>query len=128
METTKSSNTLHTFSYPQLQYTPPYLSLTTDSDNFQCNVPSKASSFDVPSAPKEHHSFQMSGSDSCSEEGGDATDVEEVSLDELLNDAKAKKKLEQLAAIVGVDTTEPAIVLTEVVRVLKLFNHYYTTT
>jgi len=64
----------------------------------------------------------MSDSNSCS----DASDEEEeVSLEELLNDGNAKKKIELLAAMVGVNTTEPAIVLTEVVRALKLFNHYY---
>ena len=70
----------------------------------------------------------MSESDSCSEEGGDSTDEEVMSLDELLNDGKAQKKIEQLAALVGVDTTEPAIVLTEVVRILKHLNHYHYTT
>lgn len=83
--------------------------------------------FHVPSAPKEQHSFQMSDSDSCSEDGGHAPheEEEELSLDEFLNDGNAKKKIELLAAMVGVNTTEPAIVLTEVVRALKLFNHYY---
>ncbi|KAI9128913.1 hypothetical protein K1719_000396 [Acacia pycnantha] len=67
-----------------------------------------------------------SDTDSCSqvgdekEEDDDDDDNEEVSLDELLqNDAKAKKKIEVLAEMVGVDSTEPVIVLTEVVRVLK---------
>lgn len=79
-------------------------------------IPSEASPgySDVPG----EHSFEKSVTDSSSEVGGDSSD-EEVSLDELLNDGKAKKKIEQLAAMVGVDTTEPAIVLTEVVRVLK---------
>ncbi|BAT72849.1 hypothetical protein LR48_Vigan11g085300 [Vigna angularis] len=83
--------------------------------------------FHVPSAPKEQqHSSQMSDSDSCSEDAGDAPhEEEELSLDEFLNDGNAKKKIELLAAMVGVNTTEPAIVLTEVVRALKLFNHYY---
>lgn len=138
MESTKNSKVLHTFSYDQQgQYTSPYLSFTMiHSNNFECNVlknnsnsfsPAEAS-FDVPSIPKEH-SFEMSESDSCSEEVGDATDDEEVmSLDELLNDGKAKKKIEQLAALVGVHTTEPAIVLTVVVRILKHLNHYHYTT
>ncbi|KAK7369919.1 hypothetical protein VNO80_11967 [Phaseolus coccineus] len=133
METTQNSNTL-SLSHHQPQYSSPFLSLTTNSNNFVCNVLNNHNksisflpcdpSFDVPSAPKEHHSFLMSDSDSCSE----ASDEEEVSLDELLNDGKTKKKIEQLAAMVGVDTTEPATVLTEVVRALKLFNHYYNTT
>ncbi|KAJ1386772.1 hypothetical protein SESBI_40515 [Sesbania bispinosa] len=69
----------------------------------------------------EDHSCDKSDRDSCSEADGDASD-EEVSLDELLFEEKARKKIELLAAIVGVDTTEPAIVLTEVVRVLKVLN------
>ncbi|KAK4283843.1 hypothetical protein QN277_000749 [Acacia crassicarpa] len=66
-----------------------------------------------------------SDTDSCSqvgdeEEENDDDDNDEVSLDELLqNDAKAKKKIEVLAEMVGVDSTEPVTVLTEVVRVLK---------
>lgn len=66
------------------------------------------------------HSCAKSDTDSSSEAGGDASD-EEMSLDELLFDGKAKKKIELLAAMVGVETTEPEIVLTEVVRVLKLY-------
>ncbi|KAE9613974.1 hypothetical protein Lal_00016551 [Lupinus albus] len=77
-----------------------------------------------------HHSFDKSETDSCSEGGvGDECDDEEVSLDELmLHDGKEKKKIQQLAAMVGVDTTEPVIVLTEVVRVLthlNRINHFY---
>ncbi|MED6184346.1 hypothetical protein PIB30_046501 [Stylosanthes scabra] len=74
----------------------------------------------------EHSScYAKSDTDSCSEGGAnDAAAVEdeegELSLDELLLDGKAKKKIEQLAAMVGVKTTEPVVVLTEVVRVLKL--------
>ncbi|KAK7247629.1 hypothetical protein RIF29_42516 [Crotalaria pallida] len=45
---------------------------------------------------------------------------DEQSLDELLLNGKAKKKIELLAAMVGVDTTDPAIVLTQVVRILKV--------
>lgn len=68
------------------------------------------------------NSFTPSEEDSSSEAGGDEASDEEVSLDELLRfDGKTKKKIELLAAMVGVDTTaEPLIVLTEVVRVLKL--------
>ncbi|ESW32303.1 hypothetical protein PHAVU_002G310800 [Phaseolus vulgaris] len=58
----------------------------------------------------------------------EASDEEELTLDDFLNDAKTKNKIQQLAAMVGVHTTEPAIVLTEVVRALKLFNHYYNIT
>ncbi|MED6196161.1 hypothetical protein PIB30_044733 [Stylosanthes scabra] len=76
----------------------------------------------------EHSScYAKSDTDSCSEGGvndaaavEDEDEEEEVSLDELLLDGKAKKKIEQLAAMVGVKTTEPVVVLTEVVRVLKL--------
>lgn len=61
-----------------------------------------------------------SDTDSCSEVGDYASDDDEVSVDELLlNDAKSKKKIEVLAEMVGVDSTEPEMVLTEVVRVLK---------
>ncbi|QCD85259.1 hypothetical protein DEO72_LG2g5619 [Vigna unguiculata] len=95
---------------------------TTKNSNTNNNKSISFLPFDVPSAPKEQHSFEMSDSNSCS----DASDEEEeVSLEELLNDGNAKKKIELLAAMVGVNTTEPAIVLTEVVRALKLFNHYY---
>ncbi|KAF7813864.1 putative lactoylglutathione lyase, chloroplastic [Senna tora] len=61
-----------------------------------------------------------SDTDSCSEVGEEGDD-DEVSLDELLllTDAKAKKKIEVLAEMVGVESTEPGIVLDEVVRVLK---------
>ncbi|RDX96632.1 hypothetical protein CR513_20678, partial [Mucuna pruriens] len=115
MEGRENSKALHGFSYEQGQYT----SSTTNShihysNNLECNVIKKErinsnTNFFVP-APKEQHCFEMSDSDSCS----DATDEEEVSLEELLNDGKTKKKIEQLAAMVGVDTTEPAIVLTQV--------------
>ncbi|KAL9330146.1 hypothetical protein ACSQ67_005149 [Phaseolus vulgaris] len=71
-------------------------------------------SFHLPSPPMEHHSS--------------STHQEELTLDDFLNDAKTKNKIQQLAAMVGVHTTEPAIVLTEVVRALKLFNHYYNIT
>ncbi|MCI05040.1 hypothetical protein A2U01_0026089, partial [Trifolium medium] len=71
--------------------------------------------------PHGEHSFEnCSDSDSSSEVDGDVSD-EEVSFDELLlHDEKAKIKIELLASMVGVDTKEPAAVLTEVVRVLKL--------
>lgn len=81
-------------------------------------APSEASSDD----PFGKHDFDKSDTDSCSEGGCgscDACDEEEVSLDELLHDGKTKRKMVQLAAMVGVDTNEPAIVLSEVVRVLK---------
>ncbi|KAK7314432.1 hypothetical protein VNO77_32956 [Canavalia gladiata] len=70
--------------------------------------------------PNEDSSCAKSDTDSCSEAGGDASDEEEVSLDELLLDGKTKEKIELLAAMVGVDTTDPMIVLNEVVRVLKV--------
>nr|KYP66937.1 hypothetical protein KK1_013249 [Cajanus cajan] len=70
------------------------------------------------------HSCVKSETDSSNEEDGDASD-EEVSLDELLLDEKIKKKIELLAAMVGVDATDPAIVLNEVVRVLKVLKMIY---
>ncbi|CAL0313861.1 unnamed protein product [Lupinus luteus] len=71
-------------------------------------------------APFEKHAFEKSETDSCSEGGsvGDESD-EEVSLDELLREGKTKNKIEILAAMVGVETNEPEIVLAEVVKVLK---------
>ncbi|CAJ1951707.1 unnamed protein product [Sphenostylis stenocarpa] len=56
---------------------------------------------------------------SSNEACGDESD-EEVSLEELLLDGKTKEKVEVLAAMVGVETTDPATVLNEVVRVLKV--------
>ncbi|OIW09999.1 hypothetical protein TanjilG_32739 [Lupinus angustifolius] len=78
----------------------------------------------------EKHGFDKSETDSCSEGGvGDECDDEEVSLNELmLHGGKEKKKIEELAAMVGVDSTEPGIVLAEVVRVLrhlKRINQFY---
>ncbi|KAJ1437980.1 hypothetical protein SESBI_03410 [Sesbania bispinosa] len=83
------------------------------------NIASEASPSycDVPH--EEQLSFENSDSGSNSEVGDASESDEEVSLDELLHDGKAKKKIEQLAAMVGVDTTEPAIVLSEVVKLLK---------
>jgi len=76
-------------------------------------------------------SFSFTQSEDSSIESGNNAledeDDKEVSLNELLLDGKTKKKIELLAAMVGVDTTEPAIVLTEVVRilrVLKAISHY----
>lgn len=62
-----------------------------------------------------------SDTDSCSEVGEVDDNDDEVSLDEflLLSDANAKKKIEVLAKMVGVESTEPGMVLAEVVRVLK---------
>lgn len=71
---------------------------------------------DCPENSESDSSNEVSVGDAASDE------EEEVSLDdELLNDGNPnfKKKIELLAAMVGVDTTEPVIVLTEVVRVLK---------
>nr|KYP61642.1 hypothetical protein KK1_016148 [Cajanus cajan] len=122
MEERKNSKVMmHTaFSYEQGQY---------HSNNLECNNVLKnnaignPNSFQVAPDPKEY-SFEVSDSDSDSDSCSD----EEVSLDEFLNDGGTKKKIEQLAAMVGVDTTEPVIVLTEVVRLLKHFNYYYTST
>ncbi|OIW15116.1 hypothetical protein TanjilG_08603 [Lupinus angustifolius] len=79
--------------------------------------------------PFGKHVFEKSETDSCSERGSgddesdeecdDECEDEEVTLDELLHEGKTKNKIEMLAAMVGVDTTEPEIVLAEVVRVLK---------
>ncbi|MED6137920.1 hypothetical protein PIB30_069525 [Stylosanthes scabra] len=68
--------------------------------------------------------YYKSESDSCSsgDECDDDDDDDEVTLEEqfLMHDAKAKKQIEQLAMMVGLDTTEPAaVVLTQVVSVLK---------
>lgn len=93
----------------------------TKGNTNRCNsaffVPGEGYS-DVPT--HEEHSFEnYSDSDSSSEVDGDASD-DDSSLDEVLHDGKAKNKIELLAAMVGVDTKEPAVVLTEVVRILKL--------
>ncbi|WJX54234.1 hypothetical protein P8452_40143 [Trifolium repens] len=89
----------------------------TNGGNFVFSAPSKGYSY-VPTHGE--HSFEnYSDSDSTSEEDCDVSD-EELSFDELLHDKKAKNKVELLAATVRVDTKEPAAVLTEVVRVLKL--------
>jgi len=60
-------------------------------------------------------SFSFTQSEDSSIESGnnaleDEDDEEEVSLNELLLVGKTKKKIELLAAMVGVDTPEPAIV------------------
>ncbi|AET05229.1 hypothetical protein MtrunA17_Chr8g0390221 [Medicago truncatula] len=93
----------------------------TKGNTNRCNsvffVPGEGYS-DVPT--HEEHSFEnYSDSDSSSEVDGDASD-DDSSLDEVLHDGKAKNKIELLASMVGVDTKEPAVVLTEVVRILKL--------
>jgi len=67
----------------------------------------------------EDLSCAKSDTDSSNEACGEESD-EEVSLEELLLDGKTKEKVELLAAMVGVDTTDPATVLNEVVRVLKV--------
>ncbi|BAU02907.1 hypothetical protein VIGAN_11250300 [Vigna angularis var. angularis] len=69
----------------------------------------------------EDLSYAKSDTDSCNEACGDESD-EEVSLEELLQDGKTKEKVEVLAAMVGLETTDPATVLNEVVRVLKVLN------
>lgn len=131
-------------SYPSTSlFTPNYPMLTTMEfnvlKNARANTNRGNSNFFAPSegysddVPRGEHSFEdYSHSDSSSEVGCDALSDEEVSLDELLlHDENAKKKIEKLAAMVGVDTTEPAVVLTEVVRVLKhlkRIDQYHTTT
>ncbi|KAG5013480.1 hypothetical protein JHK86_025741 [Glycine max] len=90
-----------------------------DLNNSNCFTPNEDSSgyCDVLG----EHSSAKSDTDSSNEGVGDASDEEVMmSLDELLFDGKTKEKMELLAAMVGVDTTDPAIVLNEVVRVLKL--------
>lgn len=67
----------------------------------------------------EDLSYAKSDTDSSNEACGDESD-EEVSLEELLQDGKTKEKVEVLAAMVGLETTDPATVLNEVVRVLKV--------
>ncbi|KHN45612.1 hypothetical protein glysoja_031483 [Glycine soja] len=90
-----------------------------DLNNSNCFTPNEDSSgyCDVLG----EHSSAKSDTDSSNEGVGDASDEEVMmSLDELLFDGKTKEKMELLAAMVGVDTTDPAIVLNEVVRVLKV--------
>jgi hypothetical protein len=66
-------------------------------------------------------SFSLTQNEDSSIESSSSNALdEEASLNELLLDGKTKKKIELLATMVGVDTTEPAIVLNEVVRVLKV--------
>ncbi|KAL5079743.1 hypothetical protein RYX36_008164 [Vicia faba] len=80
-----------------------------------------SSSFSL--TPREESSIESTSSSSNAMDD----EEEEISLNELLLDANIKKKIELLAAMVGVDTTEPAIVLSEVVRVLKALkaiSHY----
>ncbi|KAK7364009.1 hypothetical protein VNO80_12325 [Phaseolus coccineus] len=88
-----------------------------DSGNFNSFTPSEDSSgyCDV----LEDLFCAKSDTDSSNEACGDESD-EEVSLEELLLDGKTKEKVEVLAAMVGVDTADPATVLNEVVRVLKV--------
>ncbi|KAK7272712.1 hypothetical protein RJT34_29505 [Clitoria ternatea] len=81
--------------------------------------PGNANSFAPCEDSCEDHSCAKSDRDSSSEAGGDASD-DEVNSDELLFDEKTMKKIELLAAMVGVDTTDPAVVLNEVVKVLKV--------
>ncbi|CAL5186438.1 unnamed protein product [Lathyrus oleraceus] len=80
----------------------------------------RESSFSL--TPIEEESIESSSSSNAMDE-----EEEEVSLDELFLDGETKKKIELLAAMVGVDTNEPTIVLREVVRVLKVLKtigHY----
>ncbi|KAK7251550.1 hypothetical protein RIF29_34844 [Crotalaria pallida] len=88
-----------------------------NNNNNYSFAPCEEASFGYSNVPSD----EKSETDSCSEEGGDDDDNEEVSLEceELFHDGEAKKKIELLAAMVGVDTTEPGIVLAEVVRVMK---------
>lgn len=75
--------------------------------------------------PREESSIESSSCSNAMDE--EEEEEEEVSLNELLLDEKTKKKIELLAAMVGVNTNEPAIVLSEVVRVLKVLkaiSHY----
>lgn len=106
------------------------------SSNFSCSSLSKQCHMistmecnelnNVKAEAESESSFSFTQSeDSSIESGNNALDDEEeeedeVSLNELLLDGKTKKKIELLAAMVGVDTTEPAIVLTEVVRILRV--------
>lgn len=123
-ENSKGLQQLQTFEINQEQYTSPYfisypssITLFTSKSHYVLEntkrvlyVPSEGY-YDVPR--HEEHSFE-NYSDSSSDVDCDSSD-EEVSLD----DEKTKNKIEVLAAMVGVDTKEPAVVLTEVVRLLK---------
>ncbi|RHN52995.1 hypothetical protein MtrunA17_Chr6g0486621 [Medicago truncatula] len=80
------------------------------------NAKAEAESESSVSFTQSKDSYIESGNNALDEEEED----DEVSLNELLLDGKTKKKIELLAAMVGVDTTEPAIVLTEVVRILRV--------
>jgi hypothetical protein len=124
LDAKQNSNELQTFAkqeryniYPMNFNVLDNTKCNTDKGNYVFSAPSKGYSY-VP--PHGEHSFEnYSVSDSSSEEDCDVAD-EEMSFDELLHDEKAKNKIELLAAMVGVDTKEPAAVLTKVVRVLKL--------
>lgn len=87
----------------------------------ECNEPNntkveaeRESSFSLTPIEEESIESSSSSSNAMDEE------EEEVSLDELFLDGETKKKIELLAAMVGVDTNEPTIVLREVIRVLKV--------
>ncbi|CAI8584665.1 unnamed protein product [Vicia faba] len=121
MDATGNSKQLQTFDNKK-QYTFHYLFTpkANDTDIDKSDVPLHG-----------EHSFENnSDSDSSSEVDGNASD-DEMGFDELLYDGKTMNKIEVLAAMIGVDTKEPAVVLTEVVRVLKLLkeskpiSHYY---
>ncbi|QCD92050.1 hypothetical protein DEO72_LG5g107 [Vigna unguiculata] len=95
------------------------LNNSNSNSNFNSFTPNEDSSgyCDV----LENLSCAKSDTDSSNEACGDESD-EEVSLEELLQDGKTKEKVEVLAAMVGVETTDPATVLKEVVRILKVLN------
>lgn len=110
------------------QYTSSCFSYTNFSkqchmfSTMQCNEQNNAKAED-----EKDNSFSLTTYEDTSIESGSNPLDEEVSLNELLLNGKTKKKIELLASMVGVDTTEPAIVLTEVVRVIKVLeaiSHY----
>ncbi|XP_047158679.1 uncharacterized protein LOC124829250 [Vigna umbellata] len=93
------------------------LLLSINNESWQTKLKDSSGYCDV----LEDLSYAKSDTDSCNEACGDESD-EEVSLEELLQDGKTKEKVEVLAAMVGLETTDPATVLNEVVRVLKVLN------
>ncbi|CAK8579519.1 unnamed protein product [Lathyrus sativus] len=110
MDTTGNSKQLQTFDNKE-QHTFHYLLFTPKANTDIHNS-------DVP-LHGEHSVENYLDSNSWSEVDGYVSD-DETGFDELLNDGKTMNKIEVLAAMIGVDTKEPAAVLTEVVRVLNL--------
>jgi hypothetical protein len=113
----KEQYTSSCFSYPS------FLKQYHMFSTMECNELNNA----IVEAERES-SFSLTQNEDSSIESSSSNALdEEASLNELLLDGKTKKKIELLATMVGVDSTEPAIVLNEVVRVLKILKElcYY---